>query len=65
MREFDLHQGYFLQLGYAVHKKAIHGGSCKERGGLMPEFFVATMGGIWLLVVVVALMPKRGNSDHE
>jgi len=31
----------------------------------MPEFFVATMGGIWLLVVVVALMPKRGNSDHE
>jgi hypothetical protein len=65
MREFDLHQGYFPRLGYAVHKKTIPGGSCKERGGLMPEFFVAIMGGIWFLIVVVAMMPRRGNSDYE
>jgi hypothetical protein len=31
----------------------------------MSEFFVATMGGIWLLIVVVAMMPRRGNSDYE
>jgi hypothetical protein len=30
----------------------------------MTEFFVATMGGIWLLIVVVAMMPRRGNSDY-
>ena len=31
----------------------------------MPELFVAAMGGIWLLIVVVAMIPRRGNSDYE
>lgn len=31
----------------------------------MSEIFVAAMGGIWLLIVVVAMMPKGGNSDRE
>ena len=30
----------------------------------MSEFFVAAMGGIWLLIVVVAMMPRRGSSDY-
>jgi hypothetical protein len=65
MREFDLHQGYFPRLGYAAPKRTIHMGSCKERGSFMPEFFVAAMGGIWLLIVIIAMMPRRGNSDYE
>lgn len=31
----------------------------------MSEIFVAAMGGIWFLIVVVAMMPKGGNSDRE
>jgi|GEM_PF-5926448 len=31
----------------------------------MSELFVAAMGGIWLLIIVVAMMPKGRNSERE
>jgi hypothetical protein len=65
MREFDLRQGYFPRFGYTKRTEVNSRGSCKERGGFMSALFVAAMGGIWLLIVVVAMMPMRGNSDNE
>lgn len=30
----------------------------------MVEFFVATMGGVWLLIVIVAMLSRWENPDN-
>jgi hypothetical protein len=62
--EFDLYQGYFPSEAYA-RQKAIPAGLVRKRRGSMAEFFVATVGGIWFLIVIIAMLSRPENSDNN
>jgi hypothetical protein len=47
-----------------MDKKRYLVGLIREGRGMV-EFFVAMLGGIWFLIVIVAMLSGRENSDNN